>query len=275
MAATHAQAGQAIKGWPSSKERQAHSRRRVQFIRMTKRDADSVSRSGHPNDVASSSLGRSGAVQIPVGDVSLAGDLEFPADAAGLVLFAHGSGSSRHSPRNQHVARVLRAAGSGTLLFDLLTREEEAEDAYSGHLRFDIAFLAERLVAASRWLTSQSVAQYLPLGYFGSSTGAGAALTAAALLGSAIRAVVSRGGRPDLAMEALPHVTAATLLIVGERDEVVLRLNEEAFARLAVEKSLAVVPGATHLFEEPGALEAVARLAAHWFERHWKERPAG
>jgi len=170
---------------------------------------------------------------------------------------------------------MLRAAGSGTLLFDLLTREEEAEDTYSGHLRFDIAFLAERLVAASRWLALQPVAQYLPLGYFGSSTGAGAALAAASSLGAAIRTVVSRGGRPDLAMEALARVTAATLLIVGERDEVVLRLNEEAFARLAAQKSLAVVPGATHLFEEPGALEAVARLAAHWFERHWKETPAG
>ena len=214
-------------------------------------------------------------MQIPAGDVSLAGDLELPEDAAGVVLFAHGSGSSRHSPRNQYVARMLRAAGSGTLLFDLLTREEEAEDTYSGHLRFDIAFLAERLVAASRWLALQPVAQYLPLGYFGSSTGAGAALAAASSLGAAIRTVVSRGGRPDLAMEALARVTAATLLIVGERDEVVLRLNEEAFARLAAQKSLAVVPGATHLFEEPGALEAVARLAAHWFERHWKETPAG
>ena len=214
-------------------------------------------------------------MQIPVSGVSLAGDLELPADSAGLVLFAHGSGSSRHSPRNQYVAQVLRAAGSGTLLFDLLTREEEAEDTYSGHLRFDIAFLAERLVAASRWLALQPVAQYLPLGYFGSSTGAGAALAAASSLGAAIRTVVSRGGRPDLAMEALARVTAATLLIVGERDEVVLRLNEEAFARLAAQKSLAVVPGATHLFEEPGALEAVARLAAHWFERHWKETPAG
>jgi putative phosphoribosyl transferase len=214
-------------------------------------------------------------VQIPVGDASLAGVLEFPADAGGLVLFAHGSGSSRHSPRNQYVARVLRAAGSGTLLFDLLTREEEAEDAYSGHLRFNIAFLAERLVTASRWLSSRPLAQCLPLGYFGSSTGAAAALAAAASLGSAVQAVVSRGGRPDLAMEALPHVAAPTLLIVGERDEVVLQLNEEAFTRLAAEKSLAVVPGATHLFEEPGALEAVARLAAHWFERHWKGTPAG
>jgi len=154
-------------------------------------------------------------VQIPVGDASLAGVLEFPADAGGLVLFAHGSGSSRYSPRNQYVARVLRAAGSGTLPFDLLTREEEAEDAYRGDLRFDIAFLTEQLVAASRWLSSQPVAQYLPLGYFGSSTGAAATLAAAASVGPAIQAVVSRGSRPDLAMEALPHVTAATLLIVG------------------------------------------------------------
>jgi putative phosphoribosyl transferase len=203
----------------------------------------------------------------------LGGDLELPANAAGLVLFAHGSGSSRHSPRNQYIGRVLRAPGTGTLLFDLLTGEEEVEDARSGHLRFDIAFLAERLVAATRWLSLQAVAPHPPRGYFGSSTGGAAALAAAASLGSDLKAVVSRGGRPDLALEALPRVQAATLLIVGERDDAVLRLNEQAFARLAGEKSLVVVPGATHLFEEPGALEAVARLAAHWFQRHWKEAP--
>ena len=191
------------------------------------------------------------------------------------MLFAHGSGSSRHSPRNRFVARVLREAGSGTLLFDLLTQEEEAEDALSGHLRFNIGFLADRLVTATQWLSLHAAASRFPVGYFGSSTGGAAALAAAARIGSRIEAVVSRGGRPDLAMEMLPHVKAATLLIVGERDEVVLRLNRQALERLEAEKDLAIVPGATHLFEEPGALEKVAQLAARWFQRHWKRAPAG
>lgn len=209
-------------------------------------------------------------VRFPVGPVTLAGDLEIPAGSAGLVLFAHGSGSSRHSPRNRLVARALREAGSGTLLFDLLTREEEADDARSGHLRFNIDFLADRLIAATRWISSHPVASRFPVGYFGSSTGGAAALAAAATLGSRIEAVVSRGGRPDLAMESLPQVKAATLLIVGERDEIVLRLNRQAFDRIRGEKNLAVVPGATHLFEESGTLEQVAQLAARWFQRHWQ-----
>ncbi|HEY5744066.1 MAG TPA: hypothetical protein VIS99_16195, partial [Terrimicrobiaceae bacterium] len=191
-----------------------------------------------------------------------------PQNAAGLVLFAHGSGSSRHSPRNQLVARVLRAAGSGTLLFDLLTQDEEAEDAYAGQLRFNILFLAERLASATHWVKSHAEAQQLPLGYFGSSTGGAGALVAAAELREEVGAVVSRGGRPDLAGAALPFVQAPTLLIVGGHDEEVLRLNEEAYALLRCEKKLEVVPRATHLFEEPGALEEVSRLAARWFQKH-------
>jgi pimeloyl-ACP methyl ester carboxylesterase len=185
-----------------------------------------------------------------------------------LVLFAHGSGSSRHSPRNQFVARVLRERGNGTLLFDLLTQPEEQEDLITAHLRFDIALLAGRLGAATRWVLEQVEARELGLGYFGSSTGGAAALVAAAEVGPRIAAVVSRGGRPDLAGKALPRVEAATLLIVGEFDEVVLQLNEQAMQQLHCEKELKVVPRATHLFEEPGALEEVARLAAEWFQRH-------
>jgi dienelactone hydrolase len=208
-------------------------------------------------------------VRIPVDAATLTGDLDIPAGSGGLVLFAHGSGSSRHSPRNQFVARVLREAGSGTLLFDLLTQDEEEEDSYSGHLRFNIGFLAERLVAATKWVRSREPLQEVPIGYFGSSTGGAAALAAAASMGIDVAAVVSRGGRPDLAMAVLPHVQAATLFIVGGCDEVVLELNKEAFAQLTCEKVFAVVPGATHLFEEPGTLEEVAQLAARWFRRHW------
>jgi pimeloyl-ACP methyl ester carboxylesterase len=189
-----------------------------------------------------------------------------------LVLFAHGSGSSRHSPRNQFVARALREAGSGTFLFDLLTQDEETEDAFAGHLRFDIPFLAERLEAATQWASSHPATQRLPMGYFGSSTGGAAALVAAATLGSAVGAIVSRGGRPDLAGDALQLVKAPTLLIVGERDEEVLRLNESAYGKLQCKKALAVVPRATHLFEEHGALEEVARLAAEWFRECLKAR---
>ena len=210
-------------------------------------------------------------VRMPVAGVTLIGDLEIPQRATGLVLFAHGSGSSRHSRRNQAVARVLHAAGSGTLLFDLLTAHEEAEDAHTGHLRFNIGFLAERLAAATHWVRSHPGAQNLPTGYFGSSTGGAAALAAAARLGGEVRAVVSRGGRPDLAGDALPLVHAPTLLIVGECDEEVLRLNEEAYAQLRCPKKLEIVPRATHLFQEPGALEEVARLAAHWFRKHLGE----
>jgi putative phosphoribosyl transferase len=210
----------------------------------------------------------SATLQIPAGEVTLTGDLEVPENARGLVLFAHGSGSSRRSPRNQAVAEILRDAGMATLLFDLLTPHEEAEDAYSGHLRFDIGLLSRRLAIVTEEIVDDPHSRNLGLGYFGASTGGAAALRAAAALGSTIEAVVSRGGRPDLAGEALEHVTAPTLLIVGERDEEVLRLNEQAYAKLRCEKSLAIVPHATHLFSEPGALEEVARLAADWFRKH-------
>jgi dienelactone hydrolase len=212
------------------------------------------------------------SVRIAAGSATLEGEWCLPAGAAGIVLFAHGSGSSRHSPRNQAVARALQESGTGTLLFDLLTREEEAVDAQTGELRFDIGLLAQRLVAATRWVARQPEGVHLGLGYFGSSTGGAAALVAAAELGSVVDAVVSRGGRPDLAGDSLPRVESPTLLIVGERDEVVLQLNEEALEQLRCEKELAVVPRATHLFEEPGALEEVARLAAAWFRRHLKPR---
>ena len=207
-------------------------------------------------------------VQIASGAATLEGELRVPAGAQGVVLFAHGSGSSRHSPRNQYVARRIRAAGVGTLLFDLLTREEEAVDAYTRHLRFDIGLLAERLVAATNWLKRTDELEHLRVGYFGSSTGGGAALVAAAEVGEAVGAVVSRGGRPDLAGEALPRVKSPTLLIVGGYDEPVIELNEAAYAQLRCEKELQIVPGATHLFEEPGTLEAVARRAAEWFQKH-------
>jgi putative phosphoribosyl transferase len=211
-------------------------------------------------------------LQIPAGEVTLTGDLEIPENAQGLVLFAHGSGSSRRSPRNQAVAEVLRDAGMATLLFDLLTPHEEAEDAYSGHLRFDIGLLSRRLAIVTEEIAGDPHSENLGLGYFGASTGGAAALRAAAALGSTVGAVVSRGGRPDLAGEALLHVRAPTLLIVGERDEDVLSLNERAFAQLQCERSLVVVPHATHLFQEPGTLEEVARLAANWFRKHLRPR---
>src|SRR5262245_42907194 len=207
-------------------------------------------------------------VRIPAGRAHLEGELKIPAGAPGVVLFAHGSGSSRHSPRNQFVARVIRESGNGTLLFDLLTRTEEIEDNVTGRLRFDIGLLAQRLVDATRWLASQPEAGHLAVGYFGSSTGGGAALVAAAEVGKSIGAVASRGGRPDLAANTLPRVESPTLLIVGEYDNVVIRLNEEALARLRCEKQMKIIPGATHLFEEEGALEQVARLAADWFRAH-------
>ncbi|MFN2387203.1 MAG: dienelactone hydrolase family protein [Thermoanaerobaculia bacterium] len=205
----------------------------------------------------------------------LEGEIVAPPRAAGLVLFAHGSGSSRHSPRNQAVAARIRQAGLGTLLFDLLSREEETVDAMTGHLRFDVGLLARRLVAATAWVRESADMASLRVGYFGASTGAAAALIAAAEVPGAVGAVVSRGGRPDLAGEALSRVKAPTLLIVGGRDEGVIELNEEAYERLRCEKSLQVVPGATHLFGEPGALEAVAALAAGWFERHLSKEKAG
>ncbi|MET0621303.1 MAG: dienelactone hydrolase family protein, partial [Thermoanaerobaculia bacterium] len=211
----------------------------------------------------------SGEVHLPLSSAHLTGNLEIPDPAQGIVVFAHGSGSSRMSPRNGSVARRLRDAGLATLLTDLLTPEEEALDLERGHLRFDIALLAGRLLAVTDWLTRQGSVRSLPLGYFGASTGAGAALLAAAERGDAVRAVVSRGGRPDLAGPALHRVTAPTLLIVGGADPEVLELNRAALAHLRCDKQLRIVPGASHLFPEPGALEEVARLAAAWFRRHF------
>jgi putative phosphoribosyl transferase len=207
-------------------------------------------------------------VRIETDGVVLEGDLGVPHRAEGVVLFAHGSGSSRHSPRNRYVAGVLRGAGLGTLLIDLLTAREEAVDQQTGHLRFDIDLLARRLVGATDWLTANPDTASLRIGYFGASTGAGAALVAAVQRPQAVSAIVSRGGRPDLAGEALPYVKAPTLLIVGSHDTPVIAMNREALARLPADKQLAIVPRATHLFEEPGALEEVARLAAEWFGRH-------
>ncbi|MCI0746095.1 MAG: dienelactone hydrolase family protein [Verrucomicrobia subdivision 3 bacterium] len=205
---------------------------------------------------------------IPLGRVRLNGDLTMPANAQGLVLFAHGSGSSRLSPRNQYVARVLQEAGVATLLFDLLTPDEEQEDYFTAHLRFDIDLLATRLAGATRWISEESATRDFAIGYFGASTGAAAALIAAAEIGDNIGAVVSRGGRPDLAGDALAKVHAPTLLIVGGEDHVVIDLNERAYRQLRCEKQLKIIPGATHLFEERGALEQVSRLAADWFLGH-------
>jgi putative phosphoribosyl transferase len=207
-------------------------------------------------------------VQIPAGSILLEGELRVPSSATGIVLFAHGSGSSRHSPRNQYVASVICEAGVGTLLFDLLTREEESIDLRTRHLRFDIDLLARRLVDATNWIRQEPTFRHLRAGYFGSSTGGGAALVAAATLGAEIGAVVSRGGRPDLAGESLARVKSPTLLLVGGFDEQVIELNEAAYAQLQCEKELKIVAGATHLFEEPGTLEEVAHLAADWFRRH-------
>jgi putative phosphoribosyl transferase len=207
-------------------------------------------------------------VAIDAGAVRLRGLLEVPPAAGGLVLFAHGSGSGRHSARNQQVAASLRRLGLATLLFDLLTEDEEREDAATAHLRFDIAFLARRLRLATAWATGTRELAGLPLGYFGASTGAAAALIAAAVERGRVRAVVSRGGRPDLAGESLARVIAPTLLIVGARDQEVVELNRQALRELPGEKRLDVVAGATHLFEEPGALDDVARLAGGWFTEH-------
>ena len=207
-------------------------------------------------------------VKVLAGPVELEGDLGVPEEAAGVVLFAHGSGSGRHSPRNRYVAGVLREAGLATLMIDLLTPEEEGADLRTGHLRFDIRLLAERLAGATDWLMQDPDTQDLRIGYFGASTGAGAALVAAAKRPRGVGAIVSRGGRPDLAGDDLPLVKAPTLLIVGENDVPVIGMNQEALERLRAEKELKIVPGATHLFEERGALEEVARLAADWFAHH-------
>jgi putative phosphoribosyl transferase len=208
------------------------------------------------------------SIRVPAGGAFLDGDLILPQDASGLVVFAHGSGSGRHSPRNRAVAAALRESGLGTLLLDLLTPEEEIVDEETAELRFDIPFLAERLAGVTETLARDPRAKGLPIGYFGASTGGGAALLAAAARPDLVRAVVSRGGRPDLAGEALSRVRAPTLLIVGGADRPVLELNRAALDRIGAQKSLKVVPGATHLFPEPGALEEVARLAADWFRTH-------
>ncbi|MFN2540700.1 MAG: dienelactone hydrolase family protein [Chthoniobacterales bacterium] len=207
-------------------------------------------------------------VRISAGRATLDGNLTTLDRSSALVLFAHGSGSSRHSPRNQFVAHRLNDAGLATLLFDLLTPDEEAVDLYTRKHRFDVDLLAERLVYATKWVRARGETRDLRVGYFGSSTGAAAALMAAAELPDPISAVVSRGGRPDLAGEALPKVKAPTLLIVGGEDHVVIGMNEEARARMRCEVKIDIVFGATHLFEEPGALERVAGLAANWFLRH-------
>ena len=207
-------------------------------------------------------------VRVPVGAVTLEGNLGIPDDARGIVLFAHGSGSGRHSPRNRYVAEALREAGLATLLIDLLTPEEEEVDLRTRHLRFDVGLLAERLAGATEWLAQEPNTQDLRVGYFGASTGAGAALVAAAERPEEVGAVVSRGGRPDLAGNALSHVRAPTLLIVGGNDEPVIGMNREAMEQIRAKKELEIVPGASHLFEEPGALEEVSRLAAGWFTRN-------
>jgi dienelactone hydrolase len=207
-------------------------------------------------------------VRIATPRAELSGSLTIPENTKGLVLFAHGSGSSRHSPRNQSVARTLNRASLGTLLFDLLTPEEEVLDVYTREHRFNIGLLAERLVHATKWVRQQNETRDLHTGYFGSSTGGAAALVAAAELQQDVGAVVSRGGRPDLAGAALPMVKAPTLLIVGGNDDIVITLNEKARDQMRCEVKLEIIPGATHLFEEPGALEKVAKLAGDWFAAH-------
>lgn len=204
-------------------------------------------------------------VKIPAGTATLEGNLSVPIDACGMVLFVHGSGSSRQSPRNRFVAQTLNDARLATLLFDLLTPEEEAVDA---RLRFDIGLLAIRLGFATDWILQEPAAGSLRIGYFGASTGGGAALLTAAARLESVSAIVSRGGRPDLAGASLPSVRAPTLLIVGGADEAVIEMNREAMARMQCEVKLELIPGATHLFEEPGALERVADLAGEWFRRH-------
>jgi len=209
-----------------------------------------------------------GLVYVNAARVTLEGNLLIPDGARGLVMFAHGSGSSRFSSRNRYVADVLRRSGVGTLLIDLLTRDEENVDLRTAHLRFDIGLLADRLVGASEWLAKQPETTRMKLGLFGASTGGGAALVAAARVPERIQAVVSRGGRPDLAGPALPAVKAPTLLIVGGDDGPVIEMNREAYDQMTCERQIVIVPHASHLFEEPGTLEEVARLAAEWFTRH-------
>ena len=207
-------------------------------------------------------------ISIPIHSVNLPGNLNLPEAAQGIVLFAHGSGSSRHSPRNRFVAEVLQESGFGTLLIDLLTEEEEGMDYYTSQLRFNINLLATRLVGVTDWLLQNESTRDLKIGYFGASTGAAAALVAATQRPQQVSAIVSRGGRPDLASSVLYRVKAPTLLIVGGYDEPVIAMNQSAFAQLQVETELKIVPKATHLFEESGALETVAQLASQWFQSH-------
>jgi len=207
-------------------------------------------------------------VEVRAGDVTLEADLALPDGARGIVVFAHGSGSSRHSSRNRYVAEALREGKLGTLLLDLLTPHEESVDLHTRHIRFDIGLLADRLVGAIEWLGGEAETRALEVGLFGASTGGGAALVAAARRPDQVRAVVSRGGRPDLAGDELTRVHAPTLLLVGGNDEAVIELNEHAMARMLASVELRIIPGATHLFEEPGTLEEVARLARRWFARH-------
>ena len=217
-------------------------------------------RHGHYTEVRS--------ILVSTDSIELQGDLTIPKNAEGIVLFAHGSGSSRHSPRNKYVAQVLQKSGLATLLLDLLTEEEEKVDDYTAHLRFDIELLAKRLAGATDWITKNPDTKNLNIGYFGASTGAAAALVASVNCHNIVKAIVSRGGRPDLAGPALTHVKAPTLLIVGGNDSPVIEMNEEALNLLKIEKKIVIVSGATHLFEEPGTLEVVARLAADWFINH-------
>lgn len=215
-----------------------------------------------------STIARTREVRVNIGDDWLIGDLGVPAGATGIVVFAHGSGSGRMSPRNQFVAAALDQRRLATLLIDLLTQDEELVDRRTGHLRFNVRMLAERLVKIADWVHGDEELNHLPIGLFGASTGGGAALIAAAKRPERFGAVVSRGGRPDLAGSWLRHVLAPTLLIVGGRDEPVIQMNEQAMAQMHAEVRLEIVPGATHLFEEPGALERVAALAGQWFETH-------
>lgn len=232
---------------------------------------DLLQRAGQfPLPVDSARDGNEREVSINAGNALLQGTLSLPKDAKGIVVFAHGSGSSRHSPRNRQVAAVLQAQGIATLLFDLLTQEEEVVDLRTAVLRFDIGLLAGRLLGVTKWLKQQASTRSLPIGYFGASTGAAAALVAAAQLPGLVTVVVSRGGRPDLAAEALGKVCASVLLLVGGQDEMVISLNRQAFSRLQCRnKRLVIVPGATHLFEEPGKLEQVAQAAAEWFVQYF------
>jgi putative phosphoribosyl transferase len=254
-----------------------------EVTRLLRRAAQRVLQSAGPEDPAdpegssnviagrmSQQNGIKREVSIDLEGTTLEGTLVLPKEANGLVLFAHGSGSSRHSPRNRYVAQVLNSQQIATLLFDLLTRQEEAMDRYTGELRFNIPLLAKRLIGATNWIMSSPDTRALKVGYFGASTGAAAALIAAGELPDLVSAVVSRGGRPDLAEEALGSVRAPTLLIVGGDDEPVITMNREALAKLyCPDKKLVIIPGATHLFEEPGTLEEVARLAAEWFNQRF------